>query len=364
MPLDPEVRRVVGTLPTVDWESGPDPAALRAARRRLPGPVPPGLEMHTVEDRTVRAESGACDGDGHGHAVSSGGDDHAVRARESSACDGHGHGHAVRVRCYRPSARSDLPLVLFFHGGGFVLGDLDTQDALARRIARDAEAVVVSVDYRLAPEHPCPAAPDDAFTAYRWALRHAAAELGADPGRIAVCGESAGGNLAAGLCLRARDAGLPLPVLQLLWYPSTDFRDTPSRHENAHAPLLNRAALRWLDAQYLPPALRAEPPAWAAPARAASLHGLPAAYVLVAQYDPLRDEGADYARRLRDAGVPVRFDLCPTMPHGFLSLIGSVPSCAAAAADSFAALRQALWPHTPTAGGLPPAPPTARRSQS
>ncbi|MGI5467480.1 alpha/beta hydrolase [Streptomyces sp. CA-132043] len=334
MPLDPEVRRVVGTLPAVDWESGPDPAALRAARRRLPGPVPPGLEMHTVEDRTVRAEPGS------------------------------GDGHAVRVRCYRPSARRGLPLVLFFHGGGFVLGDLDTQDALARRIAREAEAVVVSVDYRLAPEHPCPAAPDDAFTAYRWALRRAAAELGADPGRIAVCGESAGGNLAAGLCLRARDAGLALPVLQLLWYPSTDFRDTPSRHENAHAPLLTRTALRWLDAQYLPPALRDGPPAWAAPARAASLHGLPAAYVLVAEYDPLRDEGADYARRLRDAGVPVRFDLCPTMPHGFLSLIGSVPSCAAAAADSFAALRQALWPHTPAAGDLPPAPPTARRSQS
>ncbi|MDN3263508.1 alpha/beta hydrolase [Streptomyces sp. CSDS2] len=309
MPLDPAVRALVARLPAVDWGPGLDPRALRERRRGMRRPAS-GPDVHDTEDRDVPGADGAPD---------------------------------VRVRCYRPAPEPGLPLVIFFHGGGFVLGDLDTQDALARRIALDSRAVVVSVDYRLAPEHPFPAAPADAMTVYRWALRYAG-DLGADPARIAVCGESSGGNLAAVVCQSARDEGLPLPVFQLLWYPSTDFCETPSRRENADAPLLTLAALRWLDGHYLPPELRDQPPPTAAPLRAPSLAGLPPAHVVVAQYDPLRDEGVAYARRLAADGVPTRLEVCTTMPHGFLSLIEDVPSCRTAADPSFGALRRALHP--------------------
>jgi acetyl esterase/lipase len=247
----------------------------------------------------------------------------------------------VPVRCYWPEDHAHLPVVLFFHGGGFVLGDLDTADAIARRIAVDCNALVVSVDYRLAPEHPFPAAPLDAIAVYTWLLE-AAPTIGGDPARVAVAGESSGANLAAVLCHAARDRGLPLPVFQMLWYPNTDTVDTPARRENAEAPVLNRAALHWLEQRYLARGTADAPEAWAAPAKAASFHGLPPALVTAGQYDPLRDDGERYAQLLRRDGVNVAFELCPTMPHGFLGLAETIPACRDATLPSLAALRRAV----------------------
>jgi acetyl esterase/lipase len=248
----------------------------------------------------------------------------------------------VPVRIYWPSdAAEKPPVVIFFHGGGWVVGDLDTYDGTAREHAVGVDAVVVSVDYRLAPEHPYPAAVEDVWAVTRWVAAHAD-ELGADAARIAVAGDSAGGNLAAVVAQLARDAGLNLRA-QLLWYPATTW-DTrlPSFTENADAPILDRGSVAGFSKLYAGDTDLSDPPPTLVPARAASLADVAPAYIAVAGYDPLRDDGIRYAELLAAAGVPTQVHNADTLVHGYLGYYGVVPAATEAADLAFAALRGAL----------------------
>ncbi|WP_197381312.1 alpha/beta hydrolase [Mycolicibacterium mengxianglii] len=252
----------------------------------------------------------------------------------------------IPVRVYTPpSPAATLPVVMFFHGGGFALGDLDTHDGTARQHAVGADAVVVSVDYRLAPEHPHPAAVQDSWAATTWVAEHAS-ELGADPSRLAVAGDSAGGNLAAVMAQRTRDENGPAIAFQLLWYPTLLWDNTlPSFTENAQAPILNRSAIEAFSTWYAGDLDLTDPaqlPATLAPGRAASLEGLAPAYIGVAGHDPLRDDGIRYAEMLTAAGVPVTLDHAETLVHGYLGFAGVVPATTAAMDRGLAALRAAL----------------------
>ncbi len=231
----------------------------------------------------------------------------------------------LTARLYVPDERdAPLPLIVFLHGGGFVLGDLDSHDAPCRLLARHAGALVLSVDYRLAPEAPFPAAVEDAAAALRWATAHAG-ELGGDPERVAIAGDSAGGNLAAIASWQSAREGGPLPVLQLLVYPATDFvAQAPSHAMFDEGFLLVRRDMDWFSAQYLGATSGEDPRA--SILRAEDLSGLPPAIVVTAGFDPLRDEGEAYARRLRDAGVPVLLRRFPGLIHGFINLTGITPS--------------------------------------
>lgn len=223
----------------------------------------------------------------------------------------------VPVRLYARSHAPNLPVIVFFHGGGWVLSSVDGHDTLARRIAARTGMMVVSVDYRLAPEHPFPAPHDDCWAATAWLAEHGA-EWGGDPSRLAVCGDSAGGNLAAGVALRARDEGVGLR-LQALIYPCIDDRqdDYPSMTKNGDGYFLSAADMAWFWDHFVPPAHRGD--ARAVPARAIDLTGLAPAIVMTAEYDPLRDEGERYADRLLDAGVPVEVVRYHGVVHGFVS---------------------------------------------
>jgi acetyl esterase len=245
----------------------------------------------------------------------------------------------VTVRVYRPAARAPLPLVVFFHGGGWVIGDVASYDPFCHHLAVLTPAVVVSVEYRLAPEHPFPAGLSDCEAAVRWAAAHAA-ELGTN-GRLAVAGDSAGGNLAAVVARRARDAGGPPISFQLLCYPVTDATgSSPSVAENAEGYLLTRADMEWFCRHYLQGADPKDPDV--SPLFADDLSDLPPARVVTAEYDPLRDEGEAYAARLAEAGVPatvVRYD---GMIHGFLSMGGVVDTGRRALGELAAVLADAL----------------------
>lgn len=223
----------------------------------------------------------------------------------------------VPVRLYATSHVPGLPVIVFCHGGGWVLSSVDGHDTLARRIAVRTGMMVVSVDYRLAPEHPFPAPHDDCWAATAWLAEHAA-DWGGDPGRLAVCGDSAGGNLAAGVALRARDEGIDLR-LQALIYPCIDDRqdDYPSMTKNAHGYFLTAADMAWFWDHFVPAQHRVD--ARAVPARATDLTGVAPAIVMTAEYDPLRDEGERYADRLLDAGVPVEVVRYHGVVHGFVS---------------------------------------------
>jgi acetyl esterase len=247
----------------------------------------------------------------------------AVEDTEVSGATG-----ALRARVYRPGAAGELPTIVFFHGGGFVLGDLDTHDNQCRALCRGAGAVVLSVEYRLAPEAPFPAAVEDCFAATRWAAEHVA-ELGGDAERIAVAGDSAGGNLAAVVAQIARDEGGPALAAQLLVYPGTDFTtEYPSEAENGEGYFLTRADMAWFAGHYATGEDPENPRL--SPLRAASLSGLPPAVVATAEYDPLRDQGAAYADALEQAGVPVVKRGYEGLIHGFFDLSALSPACAAA----------------------------------
>ena len=240
-----------------------------------------------------------------------------VEDREVAGPDGR-----IPVRIYTPDVRPPLAVEVYFHGGGWVVGDLDSHDHVCRAIANRAGCVVVSVDYRLAPEARFPAALDDAYAATRWVSEHAD-ELGVDANRLAVAGDSAGGNLAAAVTLRARDRGAPPIALQVLVYPVTDGGcDTGSYEEFADGFSLARADMQWFWDHYLGDQDRLQP--LASPLRAADLRGLPPALVITAGNDPLRDEGEAYAARLRDAGVPTTLARYDGVIHGFFGMFGVV----------------------------------------
>lgn len=252
----------------------------------------------------------------------------------------------IPIRVYRPAADSDapLPLVVFLHGGGWSVGDLDTYDGLARRHAVGADAIVVSIDYRLAPEHPYPAAVDDAWAATQWVAEHAA-DLGGDPDRLAVAGDSAGGNLAAVVSQLARDAGGPRIVFQLLWYPATTFDTSlPSFTENAHAPILDVDGCKGCTRWYIGDLDTSDMPATLAPAQARDLTGLPRAHIAVAGHDPLRDDGIRYAELLGAAGVPVELHNAESLVHGYAGYDGIVPAATEAVERALLSLRRALHP--------------------
>ncbi|BBU23126.1 alpha/beta hydrolase [Mycobacterium xenopi] len=259
----------------------------------------------------------------------------------------------IGIRIYWPThaLEAALPVVLYFHGGGFVAGDLDTHDGTCRQHAVGADAVVVSVDYRLAPEHPYPAAVEDAWAATQWLAEHGD-ELGADPARCAVAGDSAGGTLSAVVAQRARDEGGPPLAFQLLWYPSTLWDTSlPSFTENASAPILDRAAVAAFSRWYAGELDLANPPPGLAPGRAANLGGLPPAYIAVAGHDPLRDDGIRYGELLAAAGVPVEVHSAETLVHGYLGYAGVVPAATEAMDRGLVALRKALHHHKTTGFG-------------
>ncbi len=313
-PIDPILLKVLDAVPfRLFTEDGID--AARQRFRDLPRrPVHPELR---VEDRTIPGPAGP-----------------------------------IGVRIYWPptdpgrGARgAEPPVVLYFHGGGFVVGDLDTHDGSSRQHAVGANAIVVSVDYRLAPEHPYPAAVEDAWAATLWVTEHGA-QIDADITRMAVAGDSAGGTIAAVMAQQARDnadKGGPPIAFQLLWYPSTLWDSSlPSFTENAAAPILDAKAVAAFSRWYAGEVDLSDPPPAMAPGRAKSLTNLPPAYIAVAGHDPLRDDGIRYGELLAAAGVRVEVHNAETLVHGYLGYAGVVPVATAALDRGLAALRTAL----------------------
>jgi acetyl esterase len=289
MPLDPQVE------------------AMRAHRRRTG--EPPLYSLTLAEARAADlAQIQAASGDPEPVAAVA---DRVVR----------GPGGELRVRIYQPDDGRDRPALVYFFGGGWTLGNLETCDAICRTLTNAVRCVTVSVEYRLAPEHPFPAAVQDCYAGTCWVAEHAA-ELGADADRLAVGGDSAGGNLAAAVTLLAREHGGPQLRHQLLVYPNTDYlSDTESLHESTDPLLFNKWSVDWYWGHYLARERDGLDPL-ASPLRAPDLSGLPEATVITAEYDPLRDQGERYADRLRAAGVPVEARRYDGMVHGFFAMSG------------------------------------------
>jgi len=228
-------------------------------------------------------------------------------------------GVKLPVRIYTPDGKGPLPILVIFHGGGWVIGNCESHDAPCRELAKGVGCIVLSVDYRLAPEHKFPTAAEDCYAATKWAPLNAAS-LGGDPTRIAVGGDSAGGNLAAVVAQMATDRGAPTLKYQLLIYPVTNYSyDTASYRNNAEGYLLTRDSMEWFWNHYLSNPNDGENP-YASPLRGQRLSNLPPAWVLTAEYDPLRDEGEAYAKRMKEAGVAVDYTDYKGMIHGFFSL--------------------------------------------
>jgi acetyl esterase len=244
----------------------------------------------------------------------------------------------IPVRVYAAEGSGPRPALVWFHGGGFVIGSLDSYDSLCRDLVVGSGCSIVSVDYRLAPEHPFPAGVDDCYAATEWVAKNAG-QLGIDPTRLAVGGDSAGGNLACVVTQMARANGGPDIAFQLLVYPGTDWdMDAPSMQENGSGYLLERESVRWFRDQYLTSADQEDD--WrASPLRAESLAGLPPALVITAEFDPIRDYGERYAERLKDDDVAVTLHRYDGMIHGFVSVPGLLDAGRAAIAECAVALR-------------------------
>lgn len=258
-------------------------------------------------------------------------EDFAIRARD---------GHAMPARLYAPSFDAGLPVLLYVHGGGFTIGSIATHDVLCRELARRAGCMVVSLDYRLAPEHKFPTACHDAWDALAWLAAHADT-LGGDRTRLAVGGDSAGGTLSAVNAILARDAGLPL-ALQLLFYPGcAAHQDTPSHATYARGLVLEEPAITWFFGNYV--TTRAQREDWRfAPLHAPDVEGVAPAWIGLAECDPLVDEGVDYADKLRAAGVPVDLEIYRGVTHEFIKMGRAIPEALQAHADAAAALRRAF----------------------
>jgi acetyl esterase len=305
MPVDPQIQALLDMGTGVPATNTLSVAAARTQYEARIGLMAPAAHIATVTERTVQ-----------------------------------GPGGDLKLRIYRPVGEGPFPLLVFFHGSGFVLCSLDTHDGMCRNLCAGAGCVVVSVDYRLAPEHKFPAGLDDCVFATSWVSEHAA-ELEGDAGRVVVGGDSAGGNLAAAAALRIRDEGGPALLGQLLIYPVTDYYTpgTPSYRENADGYGLTRDTMVWFWDHYLSdPAEAAEP--YASPLRARDLSGLPAALVVTAEYDPLCDEGEYYAAKLRAAGTAATTSRWDGMNHGFFFWVGRVDKAGDAMAESCAWLRE------------------------
>ena len=314
MPLDPQLNGLVEAMANNPdavpiHEQTPDEA--REGYRALVAMFGPAEEVARVEDRTIP-----------------------------------GPGRDIPLRIYTPEGAGPFGVLVFYHGGGFVIGDLDSHDRECRALCNGAGCIVVSVDYRLAPEHPFPAAPEDAFAALGWVADNAP-EIGADADRMAVGGDSAGGNLSAVVTLMARDAGGPALRLQLLVYPATDLRtgdNYPSYSENAEGPFLLKSTMDYFMAHYFgaADAIQARSDRRASPILAASHVGLPPALIVTAEFDPLRDEGEAYAKALEEADVPVRLHRYDGMAHLFFQLSPIVTQGKDLLAEASTALRKAI----------------------
>ncbi len=266
------------------------------------------------------------------------GDEPSLHSEDRELSVPHGE---IPVRVYTPQGSGPFPVLVFFHGGGWVIGDLESHDPVCRALAQGSNCIVVSVDYRLAPEHKFPAAPEDCYAATVWVAEHAV-ELNADPARMAVGGDSAGGNLSAVVSQMAHEKGGPALVFQLLIYPATNFNsDTLSKKENAEGYFLTKANMDWFMNHYLNTEQDKKHPL-ASPFLTTDLQGLPPALIITAEYDPLRDEGEQYGKRLQEAGVPVTISRYDGMIHGFVSMAGILDKGKQALNESSSALQAAF----------------------
>src|SRR5579875_1621147 len=301
-------------------------------------PAPPLESMDPIEARAAR---------GGGPMAAMNGEPEPLGRVEDISIPGPAGPLAARV--YANSSGGARPGLIYFHGGGFVFGNLDTHDTVCRSLAKQSDAVVVSVVSGLAQKNKFPAAVEDAYAAVRWAAAHAEA-LGIGPERLAVGGDSAGANLATVVAMRCRDAALektssPALAAQILIYPVTDLssHDTPSHREAGEGYFLTTAAMDWFNGHYLPSPAEARHPE-ASPLLAKNLAGLPPALVITAEFDPLRDEGEAYARRMQEAGVPVTVSRYPGMIHAFVSMHGVLAGGRRAIREAAEFLRTATQP--------------------
>ena len=309
MPIDPAARALIEAM-DASFPKLHEMSSGTEARRRIVEAmhdVEPDREpVHHVEDRNIPVDGGE-----------------------------------IAVRIYRPAADTQLPIVVFFHGGGWVLCDLDSHDAMARRMANTSGCIVVATDYRLAPEHRYPTAADDCYAALQWAAANART-FGGDATRLAIFGDSAGGNLAAVVAQMARDNGTPALRLQVLAYPVIDARcDSTSHRTIGRDYMLWTEEVQWCWQQYLPTPAHGEQP-YASPIRATSLAGLAPALVITPEFDPLRDEGEAYANALESAGVPTKLTRYDGMFHSFLTFTNLLPAADRAHEQIAAALRSAF----------------------
>lgn len=306
MTLDEDTRKLLDMLAAAGMGDLSDLTPEQARALRLSPPPAQPTPVGAVEDRTIEAS-----------------------------------GEPLTLRIYRPAKILSRGALVYFHGGGWVIGDLDSHDETCRRLCAGAGLAVVAVHYRRAPETTYPGAAEDCYAATAWVAANATT-LGVDPGRIAVGGDSAGGNLAAAVALMARDRGGPALRFQLLIYPVTDADfERASYRENAEGYMLSRRAMQWFWDQYVPDLDQRREP-YAAPLRAERLDRLPPALVQTAGFDPLRDEGEAYADALRAAGVPVQKTRYPGLIHGFFGMQETVPAARPALKEAVDALRAAL----------------------
>jgi acetyl esterase len=309
MPVDPQVQAVVDQMAGAP---GLTEMPLDAARSMIAGMNAAAGEpepVHSVEDRVIPGPES----------------------------------NPIPLRVYRTSDDDALPVVVFVHGGGFTMGDLDSHDSLCRALANASECVLVAVDYRLAPEHRFPAGIDDTYAATCWVHEHAA-ELGGDPARLAIGGDSGGGTFATTICGMARERGGPPIGFQFLINPGgMDFDYTrPSCIENSSGYFISLDDVRWIESQYFASPDDKERDWRAAPGLAPDLSGLPPAIVLTAEYDPVRDQGRAYVERLRDAGVPVQHTEYPGVLHGWVNMFGVIDAGRKGLDETANAIRTAL----------------------